>query len=578
MNGRAVARGWPVIAAALVLCAGGASADPAATDTLAARRWRTHVNAAAGGYGAAFDSLRFGERETAACLQCHGAGTLLLRDPTTGAVRDYSVSAPAWGRSAHRQIACTQCHADIRAYPHRFEGERPRIGCDADCHAKDERGRAVRHDHAMAEQRASVHRGGLDGTDPRSPSCVGCHGGGDPHRVEPVGKGFSPLARLDRCAPCHDDADAMRASDVEPGAVRGYRESFHYAALRHGATKGAVCEDCHDAHEVRAADDSTARTAPARLAATCGQEGCHPGASSAFARSGADHVPQQVAERPVLAAVERSFRAFGFGLLGLLAAGAVMDAQWRLRRRGRSASVDSGLVERLPVGQRLVHGALMLSFTVLIATGAPIRFADAGWAADWTWLLGGPEALRVLHRAAAVLLLATALVHAIAALRALAAHGFSPARAWSLWPTKADVAEASQTIAHQLGRRADAPRFGRRTWRGKLHYATVALGVCAMSASGLALAFPEAIGGVLPPATLGLLRMLHGDEAVVALGITIVWHLYHVHLAPWPHQRFLTWFDGRVTRAYWRAEHPREAAAVEAAGGGGAAVRPGPRP
>ncbi len=574
MTGRTVVRAWPVVAAALVVGAGAAVAASTAPDTLAARRWRMHVNAAPGGYGATVDSLRFGDRESAACLQCHGAGTLLLRDAASGAVHDYSVSAPAWGRSAHRDLACTQCHADVRAYPHRFDGERPRVGCDADCHAKDERGRAVRHDHAMAEQRASVHKGGLDGTDPRSPSCVGCHGGGDPHRVEPVGKGLSPLARLDRCAPCHDDAQAMRASHVEPEAVRGYRESFHYAALRHGATRGAVCEDCHDAHEVRAVDDSTARTAPAHLAATCGQEGCHPGATTAFARSGADHVPQQVAERPLLAGVERSFRAFGFGLLGLLAVGAVIDAQWRMRRRARPAALDTALVERLPVGQRLVHGALMLSFTVLIATGAPIRWADAGWAAGWTRLLGGPETLRVLHRGAALLLLATAVVHVVGALRALAAHGFSPSRAWSLWPTKADVAEAAQTLAHQLGRRADAPRFGRRTWRGKLHYATVALGVCAMSASGVALAFPESIGGRLPPAALGLLRLLHGDEAVVALGITIVWHLYHVHLAPWPHQRFLTWFDGRVTRSYQRAEHPREAAAA----GGAVAVRRGALP
>ncbi len=529
------------------------------------QRWTTHVVAEPGGFPGRADSLRFGPDETAACLQCHGAGALLVRDSTRGAVRSLAVSGPAYAASAHGAVACTQCHPDVRAYPHTFDGDRPQVGCDADCHARDAHGRTIRHDAAVAAQRASAHAAGLEGRASASPACTGCHGGGDAHRVERVGRGFTPAERLERCAPCHDDAAAMRAARVDGGAVRDYRSGFHYAAIVHGDARGAVCEDCHGAHDVRAASDSTSRTAPAHLATTCGRAGCHPGATAAFARSGADHPGRRVAEHAPLAAVDRAFRAFGLGVLAILALGTLLDLQWRLRRaRPAPRAGDAALVERLPRGQRLLHGALMLAFTLLATTGATIRWPDSAWAIASARAFGGANAVGGLHRVGAALLLAAAVAHVAMALRLLArAHG-GPARAWSLWPTLQDARDALGTIAHQMGLRKDAPAAGRRTWQGKLHYAAVAVGTIAMSVTGGALLHPQLSSRLLPEAGLALMRRMHGEEAVVAVGITLVWHVYHVHVAPWPNARFRTWLDGRVTRAWWRVERPLEAAAVEA--------------
>lgn len=79
------------------------------------------------------------------------------------------------------------------------------------------------------------------------------------------------LQMSERCGKCH--AGAVLAT---------YRESFHWAELDLGGRKTAACGDCHAAHSVLPADDPRSSVAAANLPATCGQQGCHPGATPAF--------------------------------------------------------------------------------------------------------------------------------------------------------------------------------------------------------------------------------------------------------------------------------------------------------
>ena len=59
---------------------------------------------------------------------------------------------------------------------------------------------------------------------------------------------------------------------------------------------------------------------------------------------------------------------------------------------------------------RIEHALLLSSFTVLVITGVPQKFAGYVWA-DWMiTVMGGIETVRVIHRIAAIVLMLS-LIH-----------------------------------------------------------------------------------------------------------------------------------------------------------------------
>jgi cytochrome b subunit of formate dehydrogenase len=201
---------------------------------------------------------------------------------------------------------------------------------------------------------------------------------------------------------------------------------------------------------------------------------------------------------------------------------------------------------------------LACTFVVLAVTGLPLRFADAAPAAALYRALGGLAGARAAHRAAGLALGVVALVHLGYAAVLLVRARFDVRRAWPLVPRRTDLHEWWQAALHDLGLRSEPPAYGRHRFREKIHYWAVAWGVPVMILSGVVLWFPVALGNHLPDAAIGAAFLAHGDEALVAVTVVVVWHLYQVHVAPRPHHRFMTWIDGRVTRGYQAAEHPGE--------------------
>lgn len=129
------------------------------------------------------------------------------------------------------------------------------------------------------------------------------------------------------CADCHADRARMTAAGVDPDAVGSYMRSFHYKAIRFGASGAAVCEDCHSSHRILPAADPRSTIAAAALPSTCGQSGCHPGARRNFAVSGANHLNLRAKHAPVLALEERFFWLLTSGTLAMLVIGIVLDIQ-----------------------------------------------------------------------------------------------------------------------------------------------------------------------------------------------------------------------------------------------------------
>ncbi|MFN8589020.1 MAG: glycosyltransferase family 39 protein [Candidatus Eisenbacteria bacterium] len=510
--------------------------------------------------------LEFTARERVRCLECHGMPGLLVRDSLRGDARLLTVPPAAFAASVHGTLDCTQCHDDVRRYPHaRGTPAAPRrVRCADDCHAPGTAETRARHAAVAAEYARSRHAAGEHAADSThaAPACAYCHGGGDPHAVRPVRERASRAGLLAQCEPCHADGERMAARGVEPGAVPSYRRSFHARALALGSARAAVCVDCHTAHGVRAPSDTASTVHARRLSATCGRDGCHRGVQLRFAMSGANHLGLRVARDPVLARVKAFFGGFGLLVVLVFGAGVLADAQRRTWRHAPPAPRpdDAELVPRVPAFARLQHGALVLAFVLLALSGLPLHLADRAEFRALGFALGGLGMLHALHRAAGVLLLATALVHA-AWLAARLVHARGDVRAaWPLLPGARDLREAAALVLWQLRLRPEPPAFDRHEFRQKAHYFAVLAGTPVMATTGVLLWFPVFFGNRLPDSAFGVAYLVHSKEAMLALFVALVWHLYHVVVVPGARFRPLVLLDGRITRAQWREQHPAEAA------------------
>jgi hypothetical protein len=263
--------------------------------------------------------------DSSRCLTCHGMRNLAVREAVGQPLSDYSISS-AFASSVHGRLTCVQCHGDAGPFPH--QQRRAPVTCAQDCHARDRDGRVYSHAATVADFEASVHRSGTRG-DPRDrPTCLSCHGHGDPHAIQ-SSKELPPRERMALCDGCHDDRARMLRSGVDPDAVPSYRRSFHYKAITFGGRQTAVCPDCHTAHRIRRPSDPTSSVAAAALPATCGKATCHQGAGPRFAVSGANHLDLRVRHEPILRAEEWLFRLLTAGTMALLLIGIVLDVQRR---------------------------------------------------------------------------------------------------------------------------------------------------------------------------------------------------------------------------------------------------------
>jgi hypothetical protein len=259
------------------------------------------------------------------CLTCHGMQNLAVREAVAASPHDFSVP-PTFGASVHGRLTCDQCHGDVGPYPHQGRERRVKVTCAQDCHARDSGGRVYSHAATVADFESSVHKASARGALTDRPTCLSCHGGGNPHAIE-FSETSSPRARMALCVGCHDDRSRMARNGVDVDAVPSYKRSFHYKAIIFGARETAVCQDCHTTHRIRHASDSLSSVAPAALPATCGQTACHPGAGAHFAVSGANHLDLRVKREPILWAEEWLFRLLTGGTMAMLLVGIVLDVQ-----------------------------------------------------------------------------------------------------------------------------------------------------------------------------------------------------------------------------------------------------------
>jgi len=533
-----------------------------------------------------------------ACMDCH--------DP--GAESGPAVHLASLQKSPHKESDCTDCHSSFTAdAPHSKAMLESKVTC-GDCHSDVAEAVAASVHGDQAKNKGDV------------PSCVTCHAGTDPHAVSnPKGGARKDLVKV--CSSCHSDETKMARNHVDVEAVSSYEASFHgKALLRFDKQDTAVCMDCHTSHGVKKSSDTASTVHASNVAKTCGQAGCHVGATQNFANSGFSHLHLAVKQDPILGATELFFKVLTFGVLAILLLGiafdmrvalfgpkkpevspvvavfiglsflsivasitfavlnkpigltttvaavafAVIGAGAHMATKGKRPKTDPGkLYPRFTASQRIQHFTMIISFTALVVTGMPIRYPKNDVLRSIYMAMGGMESMRLAHRVAAVILIALWIYHTIELFVRWKRAGFS-FDSWTMWPRKRDLSDVAATVKYHLGMRKEPPSFDRFQFREKFDYFAVYWGMPIMVFSGLILWFPVYFGAMLPKLGIPLAYIAHADEAVLAFLTIVTWHIYNTHFKPGNFPMNPVFITGTLPEKVMEEEHGDELARLKA--------------
>jgi cytochrome b subunit of formate dehydrogenase len=226
-----------------------------------------------------------------------------------------------------------------------------------------------------------------------------------------------------------------------------------------------------------------------------------------------------------------------------------------------------GYVRRFDAYDRTLHGLLMLSFLGLAFTGLPLLFSDAEWARRLSHLLGSFEVAGWLHRVSALLLITVFSLHLFRVARRLLVKK-DMGVLWgprSMVPQPRDLADLLGHLRWFLGL-GPRPRFDRYTYWEKFDYWAVFWGMGIIGASGLLLWFPLVFSRIVPGWMFNIALLIHGEEALLAVGFIFTLHFFNGHLRPEKFPMDPVIFTGRLTEAELLEERPAEHARLTSTG------------
>jgi cytochrome b subunit of formate dehydrogenase len=238
----------------------------------------------------------------------------------------------------------------------------------------------------------------------------------------------------------------------------------------------------------------------------------------------------------------------------------------------KSVSDDEVFVRFRPF-DRFLHGLVVTSFLLLVATGMPLKFYYTDWAQWMVRYMGGLEVAGALHRAGAIITFLYFGLHLTslfkAAVRVREQFKNPKTGRYNLWQALKvafgpemplpHLGDVKDWWAHQkwFFGRGPQPQFDRWTYWEKFDYFAVFWGVFIIGVSGLVMWFPEATTTVLPGWIINVALIVHSDEALLAAGFIFTFHFFNVHfrLEKWPMDPVI--FSGRMSRTEMLHERKR---------------------
>ena len=217
-------------------------------------------------------------------------------------------------------------------------------------------------------------------------------------------------------------------------------------------------------------------------------------------------------------------------------------------------------IKRFNAYHRWLHVAMAVSFIGLVASGMPLKYANAPWAAWLMKLMGGYYAAGLIHRICAVITFGYFAAHIgyviydIAIVRKFRFNIVGPE---SMVPWLKDLKDIYHSFRWFFGM-GPRPQFDRFTYWEKFDYWAVFWGVGMIGVSGLFLWFPEFFGRFMPGWAFNIATVIHSDEALLAAGFIFTIHYFNTHLRPEKFPMDPVIFSGRLSFHELKHDRPLE--------------------
>lgn len=497
------------------------------------------------------------KKVAAMCLSCHldNPDVRAKVGPSAGFVSSYerSVHGQAVQHGNDLGATCTDCHGshEMRkgSDPASRVAKKNIAGTCGQCHGDIEE-----------QYKYSIHGKAVAAGIEASATCTDCHG---EHNILSTKDDRSPVSAknvsMKVCSPCHASVKLTEKYGLASDRFQSFADSYHGLAGEGGSVQVANCASCHGVHDIKPSSDSTSRISPKNLVRTCGT--CHPGANENFAR-GSVHVIATSGQDGVLYFVATSYIILIVVTVGGMFFHNLLDFVTKSKRQ---LMLRRGLIKHHPVGQRLYlrmslseriqHGVLLISFSMLVITGFALKFPDAWWVVPIRSISPVMFELRsILHRVAGVMMILTSMYHVYY----LVAVPRGKQLLRDMLPDRSDLIGVFAALRYNLGLTKEKPLFGRFSYVEKAEYWALIWGTIVMAATGFILWFDNTFIGLLTKLGWDIARTIHYYEAWLATLAIIVWHFYFVIFNPETYPLNLAFWKGTLTEEEMMEEHPLE--------------------
>jgi cytochrome b subunit of formate dehydrogenase len=216
-----------------------------------------------------------------------------------------------------------------------------------------------------------------------------------------------------------------------------------------------------------------------------------------------------------------------------------------------------------------MHLIVILSFTGLAITGMMLKYSIMPWAKLLADVLGGVEVAAKIHRLSAMVIIGLFCYHLFWLWRRKRTQKTPLFRFLSgensLMFNKQDIKDFIANIKWFFGR-GPRPQYGRWTYWEKFDYLAVFWGLPVIGLSGLILWFPEFLTHLMPGWIINVATIVHGDEALLAVGFIFTIHFFNTHLRPEAFPMDPVIFTGVVPLDEYRHDRPRHYQELKATG------------
>ncbi len=203
------------------------------------------------------------------------------------------------------------------------------------------------------------------------------------------------------------------------------------------------------------------------------------------------------------------------------------------------------------------HQANAITFIVLVVTGISQKFHNSSWA-EWIIMnLGGIDNARVIHRTTGLIFTVLTLQHMLTGSYGVIVKKWMPSMVINL----KDFTDAIDNLKYYFGITDRPARCDRYDYKQKFEYWGVVIGGILMILTGLTLWFPTKVFYLipfLPGQIIPAAKAAHTNEAMLALLVIVIWHIYNSVFSPDVFPLDTAIFTGKISKERMIHEHPLE--------------------